>query len=560
MEVMKMKIRKGKKMRAKKNLKKVTAGVMGTLITIGTLGMNVMASDLSSNVGSIGLTFGDRDAVICGDTISGNVYSSDISGLDAISMTFTYDVKAFTDIDVQANNGVTILATEEADNQVTVVFMVDPSQADYSNLLTIKAVAGSEETVGNIKITEFEGAKQGELVNADIANDDIQISVLSDTLIEEYDVQTLSMAMTFFMVDSTSAKWPKAARYDMDSNDVININDYVKIANLILDSNRIGKLTFNEDGKFKIMMMSDIQDYVDAQTKQGLNENTVNLMNAALDAEKPDVVVITGDQIGGNMDADELQDYITQMVEPLESREIPWLITFGNHDEDAKSALKDGWNKMKQLSFYRSFKYNINRASMSGAQGYDSNGVNTHAVGDMYTLIYDQEGKTPLYNIWALDSNRYSEIVGGYDWIRQDQIEWYTETSEALEAKYGNKINSLMFFHIPTQEWELMYADGEKYGVTGEKREAECPSNVNSGLFAAALERGDVKGMFVGHDHVNDYWGTYNGIALGYDANVGYQTYGDADMRGVRIFVLDENNLDTFETKMLRAADFGVNQ
>ena len=51
----------------------------------------------------------------------------------------------------------------------------------------------------------------------------------------------------------------------------------------------------------------------------------------------------------------------------------------------------------------------------------------------------------------------------------------------------------------------------------------------------------------------------------GYDANVGYQTYGlggaDNDrLRGVRVFELDENNLETFTTQMVTAQDLGVNQ
>lgn len=547
-------------MRKTKNLKRVTAGVMGTVLMATVCSGTAFAADALEGNGKVGLTFGDRDSVICGETISGNVYSTDLNGSDAVNMTITYDTKAFTDLEIKENTGVTILATDKADNQISMVLMIDPEKADYANLLSIKAVAGTEETVGSIAISEFEGAEDGELVNAAIADDNINISVLSDTLIEEYNIQTLSKALGYFMVDSNTAEWAKAARYDMDNNDVINVNDYVKIANLILDADRAEKLTFHDDGTFKIMMMSDIQDYVDTATKPGLNEKTVNLMNAALDSEKPDMVVITGDHIGGNMDAAELQDYFTQMVEPLEFRKIPWLVTFGNHDEDAKEALNAGWNKIKQLAFFRSFQYNINRASMSGAQGFDSNGVNTHGVGDMYTLIYDQDGKTPLYNIWALDSNRYSETIGGYDWIRQDQVDWYSDTSEALEAKYGKKINSLMFYHIPTPEWGMMYAKGAECGVEGTKHEEECPAKVNSGLFTAALERGDVKGMFVGHDHVNDYTGNYYGITLGYDANIGYQTYGEDSMRGVRMFTLHKDNLDAVDTKMLRAVDFGVNQ
>ncbi len=325
------------------------------------------------------------------------------------------------------------------------------------------------------------------------------------------------------------------------------------------------KLRFHEDGTFKIMQMSDFQDYVSAD-KPEVNPKSIALMDAALDTEKPDVVVMTGDMIGGDMNAEQLQDYIAQMVKPMEERQIPWLVTFGNHDEDAVAALDEGWNKIKQLEYYRSFTGNINRPGMSGAESTDANGKNTYAVGDMYQLVYDSEGVKPLYNIWALDSNRYDSsaaATGGYDWVRFEQVEWYYSASKALEAEYG-KLNSLMFYHIPTPEWADMAANAMGFKAAGDRYEVECPAIINSGLFAAALQRGDVRGMFVGHDHVNDYVGDYYGIYLGYDANVGYQTYGlggdDNDrLRGVRVFELNQNDLTTFTTRMVFASDLGIN-
>ncbi|MEH6944235.1 hypothetical protein [Bacillus sp. JJ722] len=57
-----------------------------------------------------------------------------------------------------------------------------------------------------------------------------------------------------------------------------------------------------------------------------------------------------------------------------------------------------------------------------------------------------------------MDSGRYAPktIAGqdfnGYpnwDWLRFDQVSWYYETSKKLEMKYGKKIPSLVFIHIP---------------------------------------------------------------------------------------------------------------
>ena len=84
-----------------------------------------------------------------------------------------------------------------------------------------------------------------------------------------------------------------------------------------------------------------------------------------------------------------------------------------------------------------------------------------------------------------------------------------------------------------------------RHGIVGERNEDECPGPFNSGMFNAILERGDVKGVFVGHDHVNDYYGNYYGVLLGYAPGTGFGAYGlpGADrnrMRGGRVSELTE--------------------
>ncbi|MFQ4148794.1 hypothetical protein AAGW05_08870 [Arthrobacter sp. LAPM80] len=67
--------------------------------------------------------------------------------------------------------------------------------------------------------------------------------------------------------------------------------------------------------------------------------------------------------------------------------------------------------------------------------------------------------------------------------------------------------------------------------LSGERNESECPGPINSGLFSAFLERADVLGYFVGHDHVNTYCGNYYGVQLGYAPGTGFGAYGLAGLR-----------------------------
>jgi len=69
------------------------------------------------------------------------------------------------------------------------------------------------------------------------------------------------------------------------------------------------------------------------------------------------------------------------------------------------------------------------------------------------------------------------------------------------------------------------------------------------------LDRGDIKGIFCGHDHINDYVGNWFGIRLGYDYAAGYAEYGlpeddprNARGRGSRVFLIKESDPGNFVT------------
>jgi 3',5'-cyclic AMP phosphodiesterase CpdA len=339
------------------------------------------------------------------------------------------------------------------------------------------------------------------------------------------------------------------------------------------DAHRLPR--FDRAGQLKIVQFTDTQDGPNTDPR------TVALIRAVLDDQKPDLVVFTGDQLTRACKTpDDVRKAIDNIVRPVDERRIPWLVVFGNHDEDQTPAT--GLDEASMLRIYMSYPYNVNRTGPEGITG----------TGNMNLLVRGRHSDDPVFAVWAIDSGRYApaKIAGQvleedallgwgwmptWDWIKHDQVSWYTRTSEKLEREHGRKVPSLMFFHIPLQEFRTMY-DNDAYkrahpelglipqhGVVGERNEDECPGPFNSGLFAAALERGDVKGIFVGHDHVNDYVGNYFGILLGYSANSGFATYGlggpeNHRMRGARVFQIDERDPAKVVTRMVRAIDYGI--
>lgn len=109
-------------------------------------------------------------------------------------------------------------------------------------------------------------------------------------------------------------------------------------------------LRTREDGSFKIIQISDThmvtgigscKNAIDADGKPLQETNadllTVKFIGTILDSEKPDVVVLTGDQL--HHDILDSQTTLFKVVAPTIQRSIPWAAVFGNHDSEGDFAL-----------------------------------------------------------------------------------------------------------------------------------------------------------------------------------------------------------------------------
>ena len=317
-------------------------------------------------------------------------------------------------------------------------------------------------------------------------------------------------------------------------------------------------LKFNSDGKFKIMQVADIQD------TQLLNKNTFEFLGAALDREKPDLVVLTGDQIKGYgltmslaNSTKNCEKIIKTIIEPMDKRGIPFTFVFGNHDSQAFASSKE-----EQLEAYKSSQYCLAEAGERELAGLCNHNLE----------IKDEKGKKTLFNIYLIDSLGAS-VSGVCDAVSEGQIEWYRSTRERLKKENGSYVPSLVFQHIPVPEiWNLVkevpkshkphavgygkyagkyYTIDENYLIPGNcdfMFETPGAADSNNGEFDALTEKGEVLGAFFGHDHNNSFVGKYNGLAMGYCQGCGFNVYGPGMDRGVRIIEIDKNNLNTFNT------------
>jgi hypothetical protein len=289
------------------------------------------------------------------------------------------------------------------------------------------------------------------------------------------------------------------------------------------------KLPFSQDGTFKIAQFTDTHYRTDLKA---VAIESVRLIEEILDTEKPQLAVYTGDIVTNGGTKQGWDDILGPCVE----RQVPFAVVLGNHDHEHA-----GLNRREIIDYTAKKPHSATRLcpeEVFGASNY---------------ILEILDGERVAALLYCLDSNAYSQLEGvsGYDWFRPAQIEWYRRRSaEYTRQNGGQPLPALAFFHIPLNEYGEMihFKDHEKRLVLGERNEMECPGALNSGMFMAMRESGDVMGVFVGHDHVNDYIGVRNGIALGYGRWSGTKTtYGNL-RHGSRIIELSASGERSFKT------------
>ncbi len=294
-------------------------------------------------------------------------------------------------------------------------------------------------------------------------------------------------------------------------------------------------LQFNKDGSFKIMQVADIQD------DHHLIPATLDFFRIAIESEKPDLVVLLGDNISGvPSDFENIEKARKNTAKAIdcymsffEEIKMPVAVVFGNHDTENEVT------KEEQMQMYMSYD-----CCLAIDEGPDISGCGTYNV-----PILSSDGTKIAYNLWFFDSYLYDKEKGISDNIQQDQIDWYIKKSNELkEANGGVPIDSMAFQHIVPKEIN------EAEFLEGEINEDPSPDSGEALQISAMLRQGDVRAVFFGHDHVNTYTALYEGIYLINCPTSGFGSYGDMN-RGLRFVTINENDTSKFETKLINYFD-----
>lgn len=158
-----------------------------------------------------------------------------------------------------------------------------------------------------------------------------------------------------------------------------------------------------------------------------------------------------------------------------------------------------------------------------------------YGITNYYLPVYPSDGSSvPSLILWFFDSrggfyynvtDSQGKTIGQPDWVDQHVVDWFTQTSTALNKQYGKTIPSLGFVHIPTNAsvalQTIVGVDSHRqpginddYVLAGQAQ-GWCKDNVSNGTCAyggqdvpfmkAITSTPRLLALFSGHDH-GDTW------------------------------------------------------
>ena len=248
-------------------------------------------------------------------------------------------------------------------------------------------------------------------------------------------------------------------------------------------------------------------------------ENYQSHIRKLVEEYKPDLIVMTGDNVYGEFD--DSGAALKELIGFMDSLKIPWAPVFGNHDNESEMGVD--W----QCEQFVNSKYALFKQRELSGNGNYTVGVRQGGVYKRVFFMLDSNGCGNMS-----DKSYQNGHARNYPGFGEDQIEWYTGLSAKMRKEYKN-VKLTACFHIPpfifsTALQKYGYEVGisylnenpinlEKVGTDGDFGYAGTESGP---LWDQTLEvwnsfhDGGFDSILVGHEHCNSYSVTYEGVRL----------------------------------------------
>ena len=256
-----------------------------------------------------------------------------------------------------------------------------------------------------------------------------------------------------------------------------------------------------------------------------------------------DLLIHTGDLFGYNGCSIHKVKQILSGMDNIVGSVVPWAFAWGNHDQCLKDKVDTPCNfdaTEKHMEELPNCLYRQTREFFENYEGFESNKIKESSetresdeiresseaietkkrlfIGGNYVVsLQNSETKENLWNFFMFNT-------GGSDGIVPQALDWMGKIFNKNDCKNNNtNVPCLAFYHVPNFEYNTIWDTGNCKGIKNEK---VCHSEDNGMMHKAFTEYGSIKGCFVGHDHINDYYGILDNIVYSYGRKNGTHGYG----------------------------------
>lgn len=313
-------------------------------------------------------------------------------------------------------------------------------------------------------------------------------------------------------VAASSLAWCQHSQADLSPTDLRPAKPIGKAApNQAVTKDNVAPCQVKDPSAVKILQATDVHFHCDRDRHgEKADQRTRDDLKRLVDRHEPDLIAFTGDiwhdPAPGAADA-----IFAYALEAMTELDTPWLFNWGNHD---------------LLEDYAPAQVTLTEAHKSLYRG-------GYAEGNYRVLLEDLEGSA-LQELLCLNTTTQG--------VQSAQEAWLDQVAKVADRPK----HALCFLHIPIEQYIDVWKAGQALGF---KHEEVCTYGEDGSAFATLKKLG-VTGCFCGHDHVNDYTGTHEGIAMVYGRATGHAGYGgDKVRKGGKLITLDTSTgRHTWET------------